>query len=366
MDFAASAQLLVSPREAPPADANGTAPSAALQGDEICKVSLGGVLDPRSLREMYKQYMIEAFNGGQTVQTEQRLARAPILAQILGIDSSSVRSVHDELGSYIIRNYLSKVLQERSLNDEDRNFLASIQEALGMPQDLCDRLVLDMKKMHVSTMVERMFDSSQVSPAAVAGIRETAERFGLDMAGDLQLPQPRLLRMLRCEMEDAISLGDVPADDTARLQELQDAYGLPEDMVRAELESCIERRCAGHLLQAATALRRNQPKSVIEETEQLLRFNALMPYTVKNSAVTFNELQVRAGDARGCCCCPSPSSRQRGKMPYHPLGAPRAQDIVDRYQAHCMKSGVTVDDLKSRMDLLQSALGLQEAEAPSG
>jgi len=297
-------------------------------GGEICKTNLRGLIDPKSLKELYRQFLIECFNG-QGEDSEKRLGEAGLLARVLGLDNAEVSAIQTDLGAVIYRKYLGKVLTERQLNDEDREFLVSIQNALGMDSEQCERLLTETKKMRVSTMVERMFDSSQVSPEAVAGVRDTAEGFGLDLQRDLQLPVSRLARMLRCEMEAAIEAGDVPPDDTSRLQELQEAYGLPEATVTKELQDCIERRCNGHLLQAMSALRRNQADLVLEETEQLLRFNALSPFKVTSSAVQPNELQ----------------------------------EILMRYQSNAMKDGPMDDAAKARIRVLRTALGLEEAAA---
>jgi hypothetical protein len=99
-------------------------------------------------------------------------------------------------------------------------------------------------------------------------------------------------------MEAAIEAGEVRAGDTSRLGELTESYGLPQSAVTKELEQCIERRCAGHVLQAATALRRGQADLVISETEMLLRFNALNPYKVVSTAVQQNEFEVRQRPSR--------------------------------------------------------------------
>lgn len=348
-------------------------------GSDICKISLRGLVDPKSLKELYKQFLVECFNGSGD-DSEKRLGEAPLLSKILGLDAAEVAGIQSDLGAVIYRKYLSKVLAERQLNDEDREFLVSIQTALGMDGALCERLLSETKKMRVSTMVERMFDASQVTPEAVAGVRDTAEGFGLDLQRDLQLPVSRLVRMLRCEMESAIEAGDVPPDDTTRLQELQEAYGLPEPTVTKELQECIERRCNGHLLQAMSALRRNQPDLVLDETEQLIRFNCLSPFKVTSSAVQPQELQVRAREA--VCArrvharpggagwlraraAPARRARAHARRERRPRPRHAAQEILMRYQSNAMKDGPMDDDAKARIGVLRTALGLAEAAKTS-
>jgi len=297
------------------------------EGDQvIAKVNLRGITDPKSLKELYKQFLVECFQG-QGEQSDKLFAQSPVLGKVLGLEESETNSIKTDLGSLIYRNYLNKALQERTPNDEDREFLASIQTALGMDAALCDRLLEDMKKLRVSTMVEQMFDGSNLSAESVATVRETSERFGLEIGVDLQLPQNRLTRMFRAEIEDAIASGDVPADDTGRLSELKEAYSLPEAVVTKELEQCIEKRCAGHLLQAGSALRRGQNDAVVEEIDMLIRFNSLMPFKVTSNAVLPNELE----------------------------------DLLMRYQASAMKDGPLDAEGEKRMSVLRTALGLEKA-----
>lgn len=312
IDFVRAARLLVTTEE----------------GAQFAKVSLKGVIDPKGLREFYRQFLLECFQGEGSF--EKLFGQTPLLGQLLGLSEGETSAIQLELGSSIFRNTAMKALTERgNLNDDDRTFLASVREALRMDEALCDNLLVEMKKMRVSLLVERMFDSSAVSPAAVAKVRETAESFGLELVRDLQLPQQRLLRMLQCEVEAAIAAGECPPEDPSRLQELQEAYGLPQAAVSKELESLIERRSAGHLLQAASALRRELPEQVLSETEMLLRFNSLMPYKVKSNAVQKKELE----------------------------------EILMRYQSSCLKDGPLTDASRTKLGVLRTALGLAEVNA---
>jgi hypothetical protein len=326
---------------------------------EISKVSMRGVIDSKHTREFYRNYLVECFQGSGE-QSDKLFAQSPLLGQVLGLERAELESVQTELGTVIYRNSILKALKERgALSDEDREFLQSIQEALGMSAELCDALLVGVKKARVAFMVENMFDSSAISEENCAGIRTAADKLGLELASDVEVPPGKLLRMMQCEVEGAIERGEVPADDTSRLAELQEAYGLPQETVTKALESWIEARCKAHLLQAAAAIRQGKAESVLEETEQLLRFNVLNPFKVTSPAVQSNELQVRRRATRHCCEPRPVHARARApprerRMLTHPL---RARLVAARGLLAHRRSSCATSRRASRTDHSRTQTG---------
>ncbi|KAJ1617651.1 hypothetical protein T492DRAFT_1098208 [Pavlovales sp. CCMP2436] len=297
-------------------------------GAQICKINMRGAASERGIKEFYKQYLTECFSS-EGEAAEKLFAQADLLAQALGLSNGEVRTIQTEFGSVLYQNVIAKALQERgNVNDDDREQMKAIQDALGMEQAVCEKLLFNVKKGRVFVMVERMFDGSMVTTSNIASVRETAEALGLDMFQDVGIPVARLLRMLRGEMETAIENGEVPPTETGRLSELQEVYGLPQELVNKELQALIERRCSGHLLQAAAALRQGKGESALAETEMLLKFNCLSPYKVISAAVMPSELE----------------------------------DIMIRYQAAVMKNGPLDDAGRANVDVLRTALSLGGAE----
>ena len=276
----------------------------------ITKVNLKGQIDSRALYEFYKAFLAECFRG-EGEQSDALFAQAPLLAQVLGLSAGEVESAQLGLGTTLYKNAIISALKEGgTLSDDDRAFLLTIQQSLKMDAALCESLLVEMKVLRVRTLVDRMFDSSNISAQNTAAIRENCEALGLELGSkQVGLQQPTLLRMLRCEMEAVIEKGEAPADDTSRLGELQESYGLAQSAVTAELESLIAKRCGGHLLQAASALRRNEPDEVLPELEQLIHFNALNPFAVPSQSVGRDERSVSAGDGAGRDRCAPRRSR---------------------------------------------------------
>ncbi|KAG8470419.1 hypothetical protein KFE25_008840 [Diacronema lutheri] len=299
----------------------------------ITKVNLKGQIDSRALYEFYKAFLAECFRG-EGEQSDALFAQAPLLAQVLGLSAGEVESAQLGLGTTLYKNAIISALKEGgTLSDDDRAFLLTIQQSLKMDAALCESLLVEMKVLRVRTLVDRMFDSSNISAQNTAAIRENCEALGLELGSkQVGLQQPTLLRMLRCEMEAVIEKGEAPADDTSRLGELQESYGLAQSAVTAELESLIAKRCGGHLLQAASALRRNEPDEVLPELEQLIHFNALNPFAVPSQSV----------------------------------GRDERSELLMRYQSSCLTKGPLDDNDRTRIDALRTALGLSDAQLAAG
>lgn len=273
----------------------------ALPGGEgpICKVSLRGATEQNGLIDFYRAFLSEAFRTEGPV-AEARAEQAAALAQVLGLSADEIASAQQGLGAQLCRGAILRALTDKGqLDDADRAFLQGVQGALGMDEALCDKLLLEMKAARVNSLVERMFEASDLTAAKVAAVRASCESLGLELGGsEVGLPQARLLRMLRAEVEACVERGEAPVEDTSRLAELQEAYSLPQAVAAREIEDLLAKRCGGHLLQAASALRRGNAAQVLHETEQLLRFNALNPFAVPSQAVQPNERAVSARRAR--------------------------------------------------------------------
>lgn len=355
LDFVRDAKLVV--------DVPGAGP--------ISKVNLQGCIDSQALSDFYKAYLAECFRGGEA--SERRFEQAPLLSKVLGLSAGEVDAVQQGLGAQIYKTAIIRALNEKGqLQDEDRQFLQGIKEALGMDESLCDRLLLDMKVLRINGLIDRMFEASEITQTNVAAIRTSAEGLGLEIGSkEVGVQEFKLLRMLRCEAEACIEAGEAPPEDTSRLGELQEAYGLPQYIVEREIEDLLNKRCARHLLQAATALRRGNAEQVQAESEQLILFNVLNPFAVPSNAVQSDERGVRARPPRhrraaGRARPPSGARRSLAAhftccllRPSRRLAA--AQELLMRFQSSCLKKGPLTDDDRKRIDALRTALGLTGA-----
>jgi len=242
---------------------------------EVIGASLAGQYEKGTLKELYKQYVVDAFAGSNAAQNEKLFANLNKLALVLGLESREVTEIHSSIGAFIFRQYLGKQLEKGPLGPQENAFLASIKDALGLDQQMCDNLVRDSKEMKVSTMVEKMFESASVLADDVRKMRDAADTFDVDLKNDLQINEFRLERLFLCEVEDMVDSGELTPSNLGALEEPAEQLHISEDAAARMLEDVVAKRTSGGLLQAASLVRQGATDAAVKEMTSMLRFAAL-------------------------------------------------------------------------------------------
>lgn len=257
---------------------------------EVCGANLREEFELTTLKQVYKQYLIEAFSGGNAVMNQRLFDNLERASLVFGLEKNEVSIIHNEIGSYIYRNYISKALKKGPLGQEETNFLGSIKDALGMEEEKCQELVREQQQARVSILIEQMFEKSQVIAEDVRAMRDEADLYDVDLAVDLQLSSLKLERMFLCELEDLVDSGELQADDMGSLIELCEPLHIAEETAQRFLEETVQKRASGGVLQAAAAMRQQERDSAYAELERMLKFAALLPETTaETKAVSSGE-----------------------------------------------------------------------------
>ena len=315
IDFAVAAKALVTKE-------------AAGKEFEVCGANLRNEFSERTLKEVYKQYLIEAFSGSNAARNQRLFDNLNRLALVLGLESKEVMAIHNEIGSYIYRSYISRALQKGPLGQEETQFLSSIKEALGMEQEKCDELVREQQLNRVSVLIEQMFEKSAVVAEDVRAMRDTADLYDVDLEADLQVSTFKLERLFLCELEDMVDSGELKPDDMGALIELCEPLKISEEVAQRKLEETVQKRTSGGVLQAGAALRQDNSDDACAELERVLKFAALLPET--------------SADAKAV----SESERS---------------ELYMLYQASQLTAGAVTDESTAKLELLKSVLGLAAA-----
>ena len=167
---------------------------------EVIGANLAGAYEKATLKELYKQYVVDAFSGSSAAQNEKIFGNLNKLALILGLDAPTVVEIHNNIGAFIYRQYIGKALAKGPLTAQDNQFLASIKDSLGLKPAMCDELIRDCQMNKVSMMVEQMFESASVLADDVRKMRDAADTYDVDLVEDLQINQFRLERLFLCEV----------------------------------------------------------------------------------------------------------------------------------------------------------------------
>ena len=272
---------------------------------EVCGANLRESFEDVTLRQLYKQYLVEAFSGADASTNQRLFDNLNRLALILGLKSDEVSKIHNEIGSLIFRDYIGKALKKGPLGAEENMFLMSIKEALGMEQEKCDELVREQQMGRISMMVEGMFEKSQVIAEDVRKMRAEAESLEVDLVVDLQLSAFKLERMFLCELEDLVETGTLKPDNMGPLVDICEPLNISEEVAERMLTESVKKRCNAGLLQGMALRLQGNINGAAEELDKMLAFAALMPSMVADtkgvSAGEKNELYLlyqasQAGD----------------------------------------------------------------------
>jgi len=297
---------------------------------EVCGANLRAQFEDATLKDLYKQFLIEAFSGKNPTQNQRLFDNLNRLALVLGLKSEEVSRINNDIGSYIIRNYVSKELQQGPLGQEGTNFLASIKDALSMEQERVDELVRAEQLNRVSYMIEGMFEKSAVIAADVRAMRDTADLYDIDLDADLQVSAFKLERMFLCELEDLVDSGELQADDMGALIELCEPLHISEDAAQRMLEQTVQKRIEGGVLQAKASLLQQNNDAACADLSRVLKFGALLPDVV--------------ADAKAV----SPTERQ---------------ELFMMFQASQVAANTPPDEAAAKAELLKQLLGLDKAKA---
>jgi len=295
---------------------------------DVCGANLRDEFEDRTLKELYKQYLVEAFSGSNAATNQKLFDNLNKLALVLGLKPNEVMVVHNEIGSQIYRTYISKALKKGPLGTEETQFLASIKQVLGMEQDKCDELVREQQTGRVSVLIEQMFEKSAVIADDVRKMRDEAELYDVDLVADLQLSSFKRERLFLCELEDLVSTGELKADDMSALVDVAEPLHIAEDDAQRMLETSVQKRTSAGVLQAASSLRQNSRDGACAELERVVQFAALLPGTV--------------ADAKA-------------------VSASERSELYMLYQASQLSAGAADVESTAKLELLKSVMGLNAA-----
>lgn len=296
---------------------------------EVAGTTLGSRFEKRQLRELYRQFLVEAFQDADKDKSQRLFSNLERLALVLGLPDDVVSAVHNEIGGTIYRRYLGRALQDGGdIGPSENQFLDSIRDTLGLAQERCDELVRDMKVNRVATLIESMFEGSNLNPAEIRKCVAAAEQFDVDLLDDLQLPTPRLEKMFTLEMEDLIETGQLTVDNTDALSDSCDAFHVSEARATEMVEASVAKRCAGGVLQATACLRRGAITEMVDTLKRTLQYARLSPAAV---------------------AVPMVSDKEKG-------------ELYMLFQAQMLADGASADDCQPDLDLLKTVVGLGQEQ----
>jgi len=300
---------------------------------EVIGCNLLGAFEKSTLKELYRQYLVEAFATSDAATDDKLFANLARLGLITGLEAKEINEIHNQIGGFIYRQYISKAIQKGPLGPQERQFLDTIKDSLGMDPEKCAELITDCQNQKVSDMVDRMFDSPQVLAEEVRKMRDVADLLDIDLKADIKVSDFRLQRMFQVEIKDLVDSGEISPDNLAAVEELCESLHVSQADAERMIEETVQKRTSGGLLQAACALRQGSGDEATKELEELLKYAALL------GGAEAEQKQVSMGERN---------------------------ELLMLYQASLQADENAIDSAASeKLDLLRSVMGLADSATPA-
>jgi len=252
-------------------------------------INLDGLFKKKTTTDMYRDYLVECFSVKSQAEKRKLFNSLEKLGPILGLNESEIESIHSSVGAVVYKQYLAQALTKGFLDKSEMAFLSNIQATLSMSSAKCSEFIREAKKNKVSLMIESIFATSKVNAERVSEMRRIAKQLGINLNKDLEISADQRSRMFRVEIDNAIELGKITKENQELIGEIQDGFGLDDNLSKKILLECISQRCENHLLNAVASLRKNSSIDVIQELEKMLNFGNLLPIQLKNPIVSKKE-----------------------------------------------------------------------------
>ena len=252
-------------------------------------VDLSGLFDKKIVLEMYKQYLVDCFSSKLQNEKRKLFNNLDKLGPILGIESQEIKSIHNNVGSLVYKQYLGQALNKGYIDKSESAFLTTIQNTLYMDNSKCSELIKEAKKNRIAIFIESIFSTPKINPDRVSELRKMALYLGVDLQNDLSISVDQCAKLFRVEIDSNIEKGLITSDNQLLVEEIRTAFGLSKEVVKKVLMETITSRCEGYLINAVASLRKNATDESLKEIKKMISFGNLLPIKIQSNFASKNE-----------------------------------------------------------------------------
>ena len=233
-----------------------------------------GALDQEMAEYLYRQFVVGAFTAQGEQSSRYEAARATF-GGILGLTSEKMEDINDNIGSTVYDNFVSRSMASKgALDQQDMMFLANIQTKLGLSSEQGEKLLLQSQKKVLSEEINAIMDDA--TPQKLKAFREKCNVMGMDLAEDVGISTPRLVRMFESEITPALKAGDITADSSEYLTEIQESLNMDPDECETVFENTILRLSKQAMELINGELMRGRDENTVDLIKELVRYAAFM------------------------------------------------------------------------------------------
>lgn len=233
-----------------------------------------GSLDQEMAEYLYRQFVVGAFTAQGEQASRYEAARASF-GGILGLTSEKMEEINDTIGSSVYDNFVSRTMATKgALDQQDMMFLANINGKLGLSSEVSEKLLLQSQKKVLSEEINALMDDP--SPEGLKAFREKCNAMGMDLAEDVGISTTRIVRMFENEIVPGLKSGQITAETSEILTEIQESLNLDPEECEAMFEAALLRLAKQAMDMINAELLRGREENTVDLIKELVRYAAFV------------------------------------------------------------------------------------------
>lgn len=233
-----------------------------------------GTLDQEMAEYLYRQFVVGAFTSQGEQSNRYESARATF-GGILGLTSEKMEDINDNIGSTVYDNFVSRSMASKgTLDQQDMMFLANIQTKLSLTPEQGEKLLMQSQKKVLSEEINAVMDDP--TPQALKAFREKCNLMGMDLAEDVGISGTRLVRMFESEITPALKSGEITADSSDFLTEIQESLNMDPEECETVFEKTLLRLAKQAMDLINSEFLRGRDESTVDLIKELVRYAAFV------------------------------------------------------------------------------------------
>jgi hypothetical protein len=233
-----------------------------------------GTLDQEMAEVLYRQFVVGAFQAQGDQAARYEGARGTF-GGILGLTSEMMEEVNGKIGSSVYDNFVSRSMETKgTLDQQDMMFLANIQGKLGLSSEESEKLLMESQKKVLSEEINAVMDNP--TPQGMKAFREKCNTMGMDLEQDVGISTQRIIRMFESEIIPGLSSGEISAENSDVLTEIQESLNLDPDECEAMFEATLLKLAKTAMDLTKAELLRGREENTVDLIKELVRYAAFM------------------------------------------------------------------------------------------
>ncbi len=229
-----------------------------------------GALDQEMAEYLYRQFVVGAFTA-QGQQAARYEAARTSFGGILGLTSEKMEEINDTIGGSVYDNFVSRTMATKgALDQQDMMFLANIQGKLGLSSEQSEKLLMQSQKKVLSEEINALMDNPTAE--GLKSFREKCNVMGMDLAEDVGVSTPRLVRMFESEIVPGLKTGIITADTSDVLTEIQESLNLDPEECESMFEAVLLRLANQAMALINSELLRGRDENTVDLIKELVRY----------------------------------------------------------------------------------------------